>query len=184
MWKGESGMSHDDYMLIFGSNIYANPEYSVWYEGDKDIGNRIQLFTLENSDNDLLLTTELQDEHGNPIAKIEKNELSLLNENLEVEGEIERGNGFTITRKNDGKIFFNARITEDGYLAVTGDFYVNNKEIQISADTVKIDREIRQTIKGVNVHGTFFVGIGEITITDEGLKFYTPEDKKCNFNPS
>lgn len=171
-------MSHEDYMLVFGSNIYANPEYSVWYEGDKNI--RVHLFTLENSDNGLLLTTELQDKDGSPMAKIDKNKVSLLNENLEMKGQIEQENGLAVTRKEDGQIIFNARINEDGYLAVTGVFHVNNKLIEISADTVKIDQEIRQTIKGVNVHGTFFVGIGEITMTDEGLKFYTSEEKSCN----
>ncbi|MGB9928383.1 MAG: hypothetical protein ACPK85_08265 [Methanosarcina sp.] len=174
-------MSHEDYMMIFGSNIYANPEYSVWYEGDKNIGEKVHLFTLENSENGLLLTAELQGKDGSTIAKIDKNKVSLLNENLEIKGQIEHENGLTVTRTEDGQVIFNAGINEDGYLAVTGVFHVNNKVIEISADTVKIDQEIRQTIKGINVHGTFFVGIGEITITDEGLKFYTPEEKNCNF---
>ena len=175
---GENRMSHEDYMLILGKNVYANPEYTVSYEVDKDTPDRINLFTLENRENGLILTTEIRDEHANLIAKIDKNEVTQVNEKFDVEGEIETGPGFTLTGKEDGTVIFNARITEDGYVAVTGLFYIGGKKIHISDDTVKIDDVTRQTIKGMNIHDNFFVGIGDITITDDGLKFYTPDD--CN----
>ena len=44
-----------------------------------------------------------------------------------------------LTGKEDGTVIFNARITEDGYVAVTGLFYIGGKKIHISGDTVKID---------------------------------------------
>ncbi|HPS89387.1 MAG TPA: hypothetical protein PLC35_05365, partial [Methanosarcina vacuolata] len=66
---------------------------------------------------------------------------------------------------------FNAKITEDGYVAVSGIFYVGGKKIHITDRTVEINDTPRQTINGVNVHDTFFVGNYDITITDDGLKF-------------
>ncbi|MGA9187333.1 MAG: hypothetical protein WB014_01920, partial [Methanosarcina sp.] len=111
-------MSHEDYMLIIGTNVYANPTYTVSYEVDKETGDRINLFTLENSEKGLILTADILDEHGNLIAKIDKNEFTQLNEKFDVQGEIEKGTGLTLIGKEDGTVIFNARITEDEYVAV------------------------------------------------------------------
>ena len=79
---GENRMSHEDYMLILGTNVYANPEYTVSYEVDKDTRDRINFFTLENRENGLILTTEILDEHANLIAKILKMSLFRFTRNL------------------------------------------------------------------------------------------------------
>ncbi len=33
-------MVHDDYMLMLGANIYANPTYTVLYQADRNTENR------------------------------------------------------------------------------------------------------------------------------------------------
>lgn len=175
-------MSSEEYMLIFGSNIYANPTYTILFGEDEKIEDRIHLLTLENSDNGLLLTTDIQDESGNPVAKIDKNSFTQGAEKFDAKGEIESETGLTVRKKGDNATIFSARITEEGYIAVTGTYYIKGKKIEISDSDVKIDGEPRQTIKGINIHGTFFVGVGEITITDDGLKFYNSDNEgnACN----
>lgn len=168
---GENHMTHDDYMLILGSNIYADQAYMVSYQTDIETGNRTHLFTLENSDDNLTLTTEIRDENSELIAKINRNELTQINKNFDVQGEIEKGNGLTLTRRENGDVIFNAKITEDGYVAVSGIFYVGGKKIRITDRTVEINDIPKQTINGVNVHDTFFVGNYDITLTDDGLRF-------------
>ena len=168
---GENHMTHDDYMLILGSNIYADQAYMVSYQTDIETGNRTHLFTLENSDDNLTLTTEIRDENSELIAKINRNELTQINKNFDVQGEIEKGNGLTLTRRENGDVIFNAKITEDGYVAVSGIFYVGGKKIRITDRTVEINDTPKQTINGVNVHDTFFVGNYDITLTDDGLRF-------------
>lgn len=164
-------MTHDDYMLILGSNIYADQAYMVSYQTDKKTGDRTNLFTLENSDGSLTLTTEIRDENSELIAKIDRNELTQINKNFDVQGEIEKGNGLTLTQRENGDVIFNAKVTENGYIAVSGIFYVGGNKIHVTDRTVEINDIPRQTINGVNVHDTFFVGNYDITLTDEGLKF-------------
>jgi flagellar hook assembly protein FlgD len=164
-------MTHDDYMLILGSNIYADQAYMVSYQIDKETGDRTHLFTLENSDGNLTLTTEIRDENSELIAKIDRNELTQINKNFDVQGEIEKGNGLTLTKRENGDVIFNAKITEDGYVAVSGIFYIGRKKIRITDRTVEINDTPKQTINGVNVHDTFFVGNYDITLTDDGLRF-------------
>jgi hypothetical protein len=178
----ESQMSSEEYMLIFGSNIYANPTYTIMFGEDEKIEDRIPLITLENTDNGLLLTTEIQDESGNPVAKIDINNFTQTAEKFDMQSKIESETGITIRKKENNTTIFSARITEEGYIALTGTYYVKGKKIEISDSDVKIDGESRQTIKGINVHGTFFVGVGEITITDDGLKFYNTDNEgnACN----
>ena len=164
-------MTHDDYMLILGSNVYADQAYMVSYQTDIKTGDRTNLFTLENSDGNLTLTTEIKDENSELIAKIDRNEFTQINKNFDVQGEIETENGITLTKRENGDVIFNAKITEDGYVAVSGIFYVGGKKIHITDRTVEINDTPRQTINGVNVHDTFFVGNYDITITDDGLRF-------------
>jgi hypothetical protein len=170
-------MAHEDYMLILGANIYANPIYTVSYQADQNSKDKISLFTLENGDSGLILTTEIQDKNSNLIAEINKNKFIQVNEKFDVEGEIEKGNGFILTRKEDGAVIFNARITEDGYVAVTGTFHVRGKKIYVADREVKIDDIPRQTLNGANIHDSFFVGTPEITLTDDGVRLSA--DKCC-----
>jgi hypothetical protein len=164
-------MTHDDYMLILGSNVYADQAYMVSYQTDKNTGERTHLFTLENCDGNLVLTTEIRDENSELIAKIDKNEFTQINKNFDLQGEIEKGNGLTLTKKETGDVIFNAKIIEDGYVAVSGIFYVGGKKIHVTDRTVEINDTPRQTVNGVNVHDTFFVGNYDITLTDDGLRF-------------
>jgi hypothetical protein len=163
-------MTHDDYMLILGSNVYADPVYRLSYQPDRNTGDRIPLFTLENCDDGLILTTEIRDENSEIIAKIDKNALIQINENFDAQGELEKGNGLTLTRKEDGTVIFNAKITEDPYVAVTGTFYAKSKKIYITDRTVEINDVSRKSINGVEMHDAIFVGTCDITITDDGLK--------------
>ncbi|PAV14190.1 hypothetical protein ASJ81_14845 [Methanosarcina spelaei] len=164
-------MTHDDYMLILGSNIYADQAYMVSYQTDKETGDRTHLFTLENTDGNLTLTTEIRDENSEIIAKIDRNELTQINKKFDVQGEIEKENGLMLTKRENGDVIFNAKIIEDGYVAVSGIFYVGGKKIRVTDRTVEINDIPRQTINGVNVHDTFFVGNYDITLTDDGLRF-------------
>ncbi len=164
-------MTQDDYMLILGSNIYADQAYMVSYQTDKETGDRTHLFTLESTDGNLILTTEIRDENSELIAKIDRNELTQINKKFDVQGEIEKENGLTLTKRENGDVIFNAKIIEDGYVAVSGIFYVGGKKIRVTDRTVEINDIPRQTINGVNVHDTFFVGNYDITLTDDGLRF-------------
>lgn len=164
-------MTHDDYMLILGSNIYADQAYMVSYQTDKETGDRTHLFTLENTDGNLTLTTEIRDENSELIAKIDKNELTQINKKFDVQGEIEKENGLMLTKRENGDVIFNAKIIEDGYVVVSGIFYVGGKKIRVTDRTVEINDIPRQTVNGVNVHDTFFVGNYDITLTDDGLRF-------------
>ncbi len=162
-------MTKDEYMLILGSNIYADQVYTLSYQANKNTGNKIQLITLEKCDDGLILTTEIRDENSDLIAKINNNELIQVDEKFDVRGEIEKGNGFTLTRKKDNTVIFNARITEDGYIAVNGIFYAEGKKIHISDREVTIDDVLRKTINGVNMHNSIFIGTSDIMITDDGV---------------
>ena len=162
-------MTKDEYMLILGSNIYAEQIYTVSYQANKNTGNKIHLITLEKCDNDLILTTEIRDENSNLIAKISNNELIQVDEKFDVEGEIKKGNGITLTRKKDNTVVFNARITEEGYIAVNGIFYAEGKKIHITHSEVTIDDASQQTINGVKMHDSIFIGTSDILITDSGI---------------
>ncbi|RXA17273.1 hypothetical protein EQO05_12655 [Methanosarcina sp. MSH10X1] len=163
-------MVRDDYMLILGSNVYADPVYNLSYQPDGNSGDRIPLFTLENCDGSLLLTTEIRDENSEIIAKIDKNEFIRINENFDVQGEIEKENGLVLTKKDDGTVILNAKITEDQYVEVTGTFYVGDRKIRVTDRTVEINDVPKKSVNGVDMHDTIFVGTCNITITDDGLK--------------
>lgn len=161
-------MAHD-YMLILGSNVYVDPVYRLSYKPDQNNKDRVLLFTLENCDGDLILTTEIRDENSNLIAKIDRNEFIQLNENLEAEGRIEAESGFTLMRKEDRTVIFNVRITEERYIVVTGTFYVEDKKIRITDSSVEINGVSRKSINGVDMHDAIFVGTCDITLTDDGM---------------
>lgn len=162
-------MTHEDYMLILGSNVYADQMYTVSYQ--ENTGEKTHLFTLENSEGGLILTTEIRNADSELIAKIDRNEFTQINKKFDVQGEIEKEKGLTLTGRENGDIVFNARITQDGYVAVSGTFYAGGKKILITDRKVEINDTPRQTINGVNVHDTIFIGNYNITLTDDGLKF-------------
>lgn len=170
-------MVQEDYMLMLGANVYANPVYTVLYQADRDTGNKVTLFTLENSEDSLNLTTEIQDENSDLIAKIDRSKFIQVNEKFDGQGKIEEGNGLTLKRKDNGHIILNARTTEDGYVIVTGTFYVGGKKIYVADRAVEIDDTPRQTINGVKMHDSIFVGTPEITLTDDGVVLSAD---KCN----
>jgi len=163
-------MIRDNYMLILGSNVYADPVYRLSYQPDMNTGDKIPLFTLENCERGLILTTEIRDENSELVAKIDKNEFTQINENFDAKGEIEKGDGLKLTRKEDSTVIFNAKITEDQYVSVIGTFYVGGKKIHITDRTVEINDMPMKTVNGVDMHDTIFVGTCDITITDNGLK--------------
>jgi len=162
-------VTEDEYMLILGSNVYADPVYTLSYQANKDTGDKIHLVTLKNLSDGLILTTEIQDENSYPIAKINNNELIQGSEKFDLQGKIEEINGLTLTRKNDGVVIFNVRITEDGYVAVNGIFYAAGKKIHITDREVTIDDVPQQTINGVKMHDSIFIGTSDILITDSGI---------------
>jgi hypothetical protein len=176
-FTGEIHMVQEDYMLMLGANIYANPTYTVLYQADRDTETRIILFTLENGESSLNLTTEILDENSDLIAKIDKNKFIQVNEKFEEQGKIEEGNGLTLTKKDNGAVILNARITEDGYVVVTGTFHVGGKKIYVADRAVEIDGMPRQTINGVKIHDSIFVGTPEITLTNDGVVLSA--DKCC-----
>lgn len=162
-------MNKDEYMLIFGSNFYVDQVYTLSYQANKDTGNKIHLITLENCDNRLCLKTEIRDENSDLIAKIDNSKFIQVDEKFDARGEIENGNGLTLTRKKDDTVIFNVKIIEEGYVAVTGIFYAGGKKIHITDSEVTIDDVPRQTINGVNMHDSIFIGTSDIIITDDGV---------------
>ena len=75
----------------------------------------------------------------------------------------------TLTRKKDNTVVFNARITEEGYIAVNGIFYAEGKKIHITHSEVTIDDAPQQTINDVKMHDSIFIGTFDILITDSGI---------------
>jgi len=140
-------MTREDYMLILGSNVYADQLYTVSYQTDKNTGERTHLFTLENCDDGLILTTEIRDKDSELIAKIDRNDITQINEKFDVQGKIEEENGLKLTGRENGDVIFNARVTEDGYVAVSGIFYVGGKKIHVTDRKVEINDMPRQTDK-------------------------------------
>ena len=139
------------------------------YQANKNTGDKIHLATLKNCNNSLILTTELRDEDSDLIAKINDNELIQVDQKFDVHGKIEKENGLTLTRKNGGTVIFNVRITEDGYVTVNGIFYAAGKKIHTADSEVTIDDAPQQTINGVKMHDSIFIGTSDILITDSGI---------------
>ncbi len=162
-------MTNDEYMLVLGSNVYADPVYTLSYQANKNTGDKIHLVTLKNCNSGLILTTEIRNENSDLIAKINENELVQIDQKFDVHGEIEIENGLILTRKNDGTVIFNVRITEDGYVTVNGIFYAAGRKIHTAGSEVTIDDASQQTINGVKMHDSIFIGTSDILITDSGI---------------
>lgn len=170
-------MVQEDHMLMLGANVYANPIYTVLYQADRNTENKITLFTLENGEDSLNLTTEILDENSDLIAKIDKSKFIQVNEKFDGQGKIEEGNGLTLKRKDSGHTILNVKTTEDGYVIVTGTFHVGGKKIHVADREIEIDGVSRNTINGVKIHDSIFIGTPEITLTDEGVRLSAD---KCN----
>jgi hypothetical protein len=52
---------------------------------------------------------------------------------------------------------------------VNGIFYVEGKKIHITNSEVTIDDIPRQTINGMSMHSSIFIGTSDIMITDDGV---------------
>jgi hypothetical protein len=164
-------MTNNDYMLILGSNVYANPVYTISYQANES-ENKTSLFTIENCEGSLILTTEIRDRNSELIAKIDRNNFIQINEKFAVKGEIEKEDSLMLTKKEDDTVILNARVTEDQYISVSGVFYVEDRKIRVSDRTVEIDDVPRQAINGIDgIHDTIFIGNCFITLTDNGIKF-------------
>ncbi|MFZ2497483.1 hypothetical protein [Methanosarcina sp.] len=63
-----------------------------------------------------------------------------------------------IKGKEDGNIIFSAKITRDGYVAVTGNFHAGGKKLFISDETLRIN-DVPQ--ENVNYVGAMAIYIQE-----------------------
>ena len=161
-------MTKDEYMLILGSTFMQIQCIHCHIKRIRTLETRYTWLLWKNCTTSLILTTEIRDENSDLIAKINDNELIQVDEKFDVQGEIEKGNGLTLTRKKDSTVIFNVRITEDGYVTVNGIFYAEGKKIHIADREVTIDDAPQQTINGVKMHDSIFIGTSDIMITDSG----------------
>jgi hypothetical protein len=96
------------------------------------------MFTIEDSNQGLVLSTELRDVDKNIIVKIRKNKIERLNDNkYKVDGTIGIGNDFKVTRIEDNTVIFNLNANSES-VKVTGSFFFLDREIEITADRVNI----------------------------------------------
>ena len=129
--------------IDFGSNIIeiiGQPVLCpVSYLLDRETGKKMHLFTVENSDKGLILTANLRDRNANRIVEIDENKIKYIdNDNFTALGELEKGEGIKITKKDDKAVIFNARI-ENGLVKVTGVFNFAGSEIIVTDDEVVIN---------------------------------------------
>lgn len=128
--------------LDLGSNIveFVNRPVScpISYRLLDEPNGDLPLFTLEDSNEGLLLKTEIRDADNNIIIKINKNIIENLNDNdYKVEGVIGKGNNFKIVRIDDDAVIFNLKADKES-VKVTGSFFFMGQEIEISPDKVCI----------------------------------------------
>ncbi len=158
-----------NYKLKMGSNVYVNPAYNVSYEGNKPAGTK-HLFSLENSNTGLILTTEIFDENNHLLARIVKNKIEYVCKKFDAHGVIEKGLGFMIKGREDGNIIFSARVIKDGYVAVTGTFHVGSKKILITDEILRVNEVSQENVNFVRAYGNIYSGIRDINITSHGVK--------------
>lgn len=128
--------------LDLGSNIIEFVNRPVvcpisYYLLDEPNG-RLPMFTIEDSNQGLALSTELRDADKNIIVKIRKNKIEKLNDNkYKVDGTIGIGNYFKVTRIEDNTVIFNLNANSES-VKVTGSFFFLDREIELTADRVRI----------------------------------------------
>jgi hypothetical protein len=168
-------MNFINYKLNLGSNLFDQPIYAVSYEKDKNTGDKIHLFTLENSDHGLLLTTEIRDKDDDRLATIYRNEFKHIRfDKIDAYGEIEIDPGLTLIRKSDNVAIFNAKLNKDGCVAVTGTFCLGkSKKCQITDEKLLIkvydSEDLNSFPETYQLFGNQFYGPGGVTITDNGI---------------
>lgn len=128
--------------LDIGTNIieFVNTHIScpISYELLDEPNGKMHLFTIEDSEQGLILTTELRDVNKNKIAKIKKNTIEELNKDYKIEGVINNGTDFRVIRKNDGLVIFNIR-TIDETIKVTGFFNFVGLELNVTDDAIYVN---------------------------------------------
>ncbi len=128
--------------LDIGTNVieFVNTPIScpVSYKLLDEPNGKMHLFTVEDSNKGLVLTTELRDSNKDIIVKIKNNTIEKLNEVYKTEGKIEDGSSFRVIRKNDGLIIFNIR-TIDETIKVTGFFDFVGWELNVTDDVIYIN---------------------------------------------
>lgn len=128
--------------LDIGTNIIEFVNTPIWcpvsYKLLDEPNGKIDLFTIEDSNNGLILTTELRDVNKDIIAKIKKNTIEELNKDYKIEGAINNGTGFRVIRKNDGLVIFNIR-TIDETIKVTGFFDFAGWELNVTDDAIYVN---------------------------------------------
>ena len=83
----------------------------------------LPMFTVEDSNQGLILNTELRDADKNIIVKISKNNIEKLDDNkYKVDGIIGIGNDFKVIRKDDNAVIFNLK-ADNQSVKVTGLFF-------------------------------------------------------------
>lgn len=98
----------------------------------------LPMFTIEDSNQGLILNTELRDADKNIIVKIRKNKIGKLNDNkYKVDGTIGIGNDFKVTRIEDNTVIFNLNANSES-VKVTGSFFFLDREIELTADRASI----------------------------------------------
>jgi hypothetical protein len=98
----------------------------------------LPMFTIEDSNQGLILDTELRDADKNIIIKIRKNKIEKLDDNkYKVDGTIGIGNDFKVSRKEDDTVIFNLNANSES-VKVTGLFFFLGREIEITTDRVHI----------------------------------------------
>lgn len=98
----------------------------------------LPMFTIEDSNQGLILDTELRDADKNIIVKINRNIIEKLDDNkYKVNGIIGVGNDFKVIRKDDNAVIFNLKADNES-VKVTGSFFFLDREVEITADQVHI----------------------------------------------
>lgn len=98
----------------------------------------LPMFTIEDSNQGLILSTELRNANKNLIVKIRKNKIEKLDDNkYKVDGTIGIGNDFKVTRIADGTVIFNLNANSES-VKVTGSFFFLDREIEVTTDRAHV----------------------------------------------
>jgi len=137
------------YNLDFGTNVICNCSGTVVYKSSE--GEEKELFTLEKNAGELLLTTEIRDENGDLLAKLRRNSFVYAREGFDAETFYDLGrhppDTFVLTRNEDGKEIFKAKIIDNMNIQVTGVFHMGSQKIEATDDKLIIGtNELRNNV--------------------------------------
>lgn len=137
------------YNLNFGTNIIRNCSGTVVYRPSE--GEDRELFTLEKNAGQLLLSTEIRDENGELLAKLWRNSFIYAQQGFDPDRSYELGgpspDTFVLTRKEDRKAIFKAKIIDTNNIQVTGVFYMGSQKIEATEDKLVIGtNELRDNV--------------------------------------